>query len=112
VSDWIVTDERSVWGADTAEEAMALADVDGKLLSRAAVTVADAQAEAKRRRQDHEAKHTEVPDADELVEQEATVTLFVRDGGQWMTVAGELYGPYISYHEATEALPAILRQLP
>lgn len=47
----------------------------------------------------------------ELVTQEATVNIFIRNGAQWVIVAGELFGPYPDYHAATSALPGIFRDL-
>lgn len=47
----------------------------------------------------------------ELETQEATVSIFIRNGAQWVMVAGELFGPYTDYYSATAALPEILRGL-
>lgn len=47
----------------------------------------------------------------ELETQEATVSIFIRNGAQWVLVAGEMYGPYKDYHAATQALPGIFRGL-
>jgi hypothetical protein len=49
---------------------------------------------------------------DEPQSQEVTVTFFVHDDKQWIVAAGELFGPYASYLQASTALVAIVRSLP